>query len=105
MELVTKWILTHLSPADGLMFLIMLTLFKIYLKIKGFIDRLERVEKRHGKMVQVMEQCPSSTKAIVAWLNDDRQNSRPPTPARCEIPCTKDLKNEIKNVYQSVKRN
>jgi len=102
MDWFLKWIFTHFIPIDklniidGVMVLTMLLLFKIYLKVKGFVDKLEKLEKRHSKMVQVMEQCPSSTKAIVAWLGDDRKNSRPPTPSRCEMPCTKDLINKNK---------
>ena len=86
------YLLKHLTPDNALMVVITIALFKVYNRFMNISTRLDLNEKKVKKLVQVMEQCPSTTKEIVAWLGDDRKNSKPPTPSRCEIPCTKDLK-------------
>ena len=83
-----KWIFTHLTPSNLLMCIICYGIFKIYSKVRNFDDRVFKLEKKQGKMIQVMEQCPSIPKSVVAWLGDDRQNSKPPEKSLCLFPNT-----------------
>lgn len=78
--------MAHLTPSNLMLVVITTGIFKIYMKVKNFDDRVTIVEKRTGKMIQIMEGCKSVSKANVAWLGDDRKNSRPPDACMCDAP-------------------
>ena len=83
-EAILKIIFAHLTPSNVMLIVITTGIFKIYMKVRDFDNRVVAVEKRTGKMIQVMEGCPSISKATVAWLGDDRKNTRPPEKSLCQ---------------------
>ena len=79
-QFLIKYIIANGKPEHIFLIILVWLALSIYNKIK-------KVYIRSLKLMLLTEQCPSISKANVAWLLDDSRNSKPPDGSLCTMAC------------------